>query len=80
LLGNEGDLWVYAYLAGPKEIAIIAVNRGGAVNREVSLALVPLAGTTGWTSALGNGSASTTAGGNLQMSLGAGEAAIFVAK
>jgi len=80
LLGNEGDLWVYAYKAGPKEIAIVAVNRGAAVNRTVSLALLPLDGATGFTSALGTGSATITGGGDLQLSLGDGEAAIFFAK
>lgn len=80
LLGNEGDLWVYAYEAGAKEIAVVAINRGGAVNRTVSLALLPLGGVTGFTSALGTGSASITGGGDLQLNLGAGEAGIFVAK
>ncbi|MBS2013296.1 MAG: hypothetical protein JST00_10440 [Deltaproteobacteria bacterium] len=80
LLGNEGDLWVYAYKAGPKEIAVVAINRGGAVNRTISLALLPLGGATTFTSALGTGSATVTGGGDMQLSLGAGEAAIFVAK
>jgi glycosidase len=80
LLGTEADLWVYAYKAGPREIAVVAINRGGAVSREVPLTLLAASGITGWTSALGTGSATPTAGGNLQMSLGAGEAAIFLAR
>jgi neopullulanase len=80
LVGNEGDFWSYAYKAGPKEIAVVVINRGGAVNREVPLALLQASGVTGWTSALGTGTATMTAGGNLQVVLGAGEAAIFLAK
>lgn len=80
LLGNDGDFWVYAYEAGAKEIAIVAINRGGALNREVPLALLQLGGVSGWTSPLGTGTATMTAGGNLQITLGAGEAAIFIAK
>lgn len=78
----EGDLWVYAYKAGPKEIAVVAINRGGAVSgRTVGASALGLAGSgvTGWTAALGTGSAST-AGSDLSISVGAGEAAIFVAK
>lgn len=80
LIGNEGDFWVYAYEAGPKEIAIVVVNRGSAVAREVPLALLELGGVSSWSSPLGTGTATMTAGGNLQVSLGAGEAAIFPAK
>ncbi|MDB4935950.1 MAG: Periplasmic alpha-amylase [Labilithrix sp.] len=81
LLGNEADLWVYAYKAGAKEIAIVAINRGGAVNRTIAGGALGLAssGITGWTSALGTGSASPS-GGDIAITLGAGEAAIFVAK
>lgn len=80
LVGNDGDFWAYAYKAGPKEIAVVVVNRGGAVNREVPLALLQLGGVNGWSSPLGTGTATMTAGGNLQVSLGAGESAIFLAK
>jgi neopullulanase len=82
LLGTEADLWVYAYKAsGAKEIAVVAINRGGAVNRTIPGGALNLAGSgiTGWTSALGTGSA-TTSGSDLAVTLGAGEAAIFVAK
>ncbi len=82
LLGTEADLWVYAYKAsGAKEIAIVAINRGGAVSRTIGGGSLNLAssGITGWTSALGTGSAQTS-GSDLSITLGAGEAAIFVAK
>ena len=81
LLGSEADLWVYAYKAGPKEIAIIAINRGGAVTRTISGGPLDLAasGISGWTSATGTGSA-TPSGGNIALTLGAGEAAMFLAK
>ena len=81
LLGNEADLWVYAYKAGPKELAVIAINRGGAVSRTIPAGALNLAnsGVTGWTAALGTGAA-TTSGSDLAITLGAGEAAIFVAK
>ncbi len=81
LLGNDGDFWVYAYKANAKEIAIVAINRGVAVNREISLLPLQLAGggVGEWTSALGTGSAKGVEG-SLQIVLGAGESAIFVAK
>lgn len=81
LLGNEGDFWVYAYKAAAKEIAVVAINRGGAVSRTVPAGALSLGGSgiTGWTAALGTGSA-TTSGSDLAITLGAGEAAIFVAK
>lgn len=82
LLGNEGDLWVYAYKAAAKEIAIVVVNRGGAVTgRTIGAGALNLAssGITGWTSALGTGSATGT-GGDVTINIGGGEAAIFVAK
>ena len=81
LLGNESDLWVYAYKAGPKEIAIVVINRGGAVTRTIAAGALSLgsSGITGWTSATGAGSASTS-GSDLALTVGAGEAAIFLAK
>jgi hypothetical protein len=82
LLGSEADLWVYAYKAsGAKEIAIIAINRGAAVNRSLSAAALNLAssGIVGWTAALGTGSL-TSNGNDLAITLGAGEAGVFVAK
>jgi glycosidase len=81
LVGNEGDFWVYAYKSGPKEIAVIAINRGGAVNRTVSAGALGISGSgiTSWTSTLGTGSVQAN-GNDLTMTLGAGEAAIFVAK
>lgn len=80
LLGTDGDFWVYAYQSGPKEIAVVAINRGSAVNRTVSTALLTLTGVTSWSSALGTGSATMNGQGDLAISLGAGEAAIFVAQ
>lgn len=77
LLGNEGDLWVYAYAAGPKEIAVVAVNRGAAVNRMISPGTLSLTGISGWKSPLGTGSLGIS-GTNLVLTLGAGEAAIFI--
>jgi neopullulanase len=81
LLGNEADFWVYAYEAAPKEIAIIALNRGSdpVVARSVALGSLQAAGVGSWKSALGTGTA-TPAGASLQISLGGGEAAIFVAQ
>jgi len=79
LLG-EGDLWVYAYQTGPKEIAVVVVNRGGAVNaRSIDASQLQLGSVTKWTSALGNGTAATN-GTALAISVGAGEAAIFAAQ
>jgi glycosidase len=83
LLGNDADFWVYAYKAsGAKEIAIVAINRGADQNaRAVSGGSLGLAssGISGWTSALGTGSAATN-GNDLTITLGAGQAAIFIAK
>ena len=81
LLGNEADLWVYAYKAGPKEIAIIAINRGGAVTRTIGASALNLgaSGITGWMSATGTGTAATS-GSDIALTLGAGEAAIFTSK
>jgi glycosidase len=79
LLGNEADVWVYAYVAGPNDVAIIALNRGGtAASRTVGVGSIA-PGVTAWTSALGTGSASPSSG-SVQISLGAGEAGIFVAQ
>jgi hypothetical protein len=77
-LVSEGDLWVYAYQTGPKEIAVIAVNRGGAVNRTIGAGALQLGSVGSFTSTLGTGTA-TKNGSDLTISLGAGEAAIFVA-
>lgn len=77
---SESDLWVYAYQSGPKEVAIVAINRGGAVSsRSISASSIELGGVTGWMSALGTGAAAPS-GSGVSISLGAGEAAIFVAK
>ncbi|MBX3225037.1 MAG: hypothetical protein KF795_31255 [Labilithrix sp.] len=75
----EADLWVYAYQSGPKEIAVVAVNRGAAVSsRTIDAGSLQLGSVSKWTSALGNGAATTSGG--LTISVGAGEAAIFVAQ
>ena len=76
---SEGDLLVYAYQTGPKELAVIAINRGGAVNRTIGAGALQLGSVGSFTSALGTGTA-TKSGSDLTISLGAGEAAIFVAK
>ncbi len=76
----EADLWVYAYQTGPKEIAVVVVNRGGdVVGRSIDASALSLGGVAGWSSPLGKGSA-TSAGSTLTVSIGAGEAAIFVAQ
>ncbi len=77
LVGNESDFWVYAYQGGPQEVALVVVNRGGAVNRTVAAGPLRLTGVTSLTSATGNGTATLT-GAGIQLALGAGEAAIFV--
>lgn len=80
LLGDEADLWVYAYQSGPKEVAVVAINRGAAVSgRSIAATGLDLGGVSSFTSALGTGSAQAN-GGNVTISIGAGEAAIFVAK
>lgn len=75
----ESDLWVYAYQTGPKETAIVVINRGGAVtSRNVSAAGLNVSGIT-WASPLGTGS-TTTSGSDVSITIGAGEAAVFVAQ
>ena len=77
LIGGEADLWVYAYQSGPKEVAVVAINRGGAVSRTIPAGALQVGGISTFTSPLGVGTA-TKAGENLTLSLGAGEAAIFL--
>ncbi|MDB4944804.1 MAG: Periplasmic alpha-amylase [Labilithrix sp.] len=82
VLGTDPDLWVYAYKTGAaKEIAIVVVNRGADLTRTISASVLNLStsGITGWTSALGTGTA-TSNGNDLTLTLGAGQAAIFTAK
>lgn len=80
LLGNEADVWVYAYDAGGKDVAIVALNRSGStVNRTVALGALSSTGVTSWNAVLGTGSA-TTQGSNVQIALNAGEAAILLAQ
>lgn len=79
LIGNEGDLWVYAYQAGPKEIAIVAINRGGAVSRSVPTTGLDLSGVASFRAALDRGTV-TAAGGALTLTLGAGQAGLFLAQ
>lgn len=74
---SEGDLWVYAYQAGPKELAVVAINRGDAVERTIDAAA--LGAVTTFSSALGVGSA-TKSGSALTITLGAGEAGLFLAQ
>ena len=76
---SEGDLWVYAYQTGPKEIAVVAINRGGQVNRTIGAPQLQLGSVASFSSPLGNGSA-TKSGSDLTVTLGAGEAAIFAAQ
>ncbi len=80
LLGNDGNLWVYGFDAGGKELAVVAINRGDAVsNRGIGSGGLNVAAAAGWTSALGTGTLAAS-GGGFTLSLGAGEAAVFVAK
>jgi glycosidase len=67
----ESDLWVYAWTMG-SETALVVINRGGAVTRTVT-------STGNFTSALGTGSAKAVSGGT-EITIGAGEAGIFLAK
>jgi glycosidase len=68
------DLWVYAWTAGGKDIAVVAINRGAAVSAQ-SIDASQLGDTSSitWKSALGTG----TLASGFQLTLGAGEAAIF---
>jgi glycosidase len=75
LLGTDGDFWIYAYTSGT-EAAVVAVNRGASGSRTVAASALGGSGAA-FTSPLGTGSASLV-GGNLTVTLGAGEAAIFV--
>lgn len=76
----EPDLWVYAYQVAPKEIAIVAVNRGDVVSsRTIPASALSLGAVSEWQSALGNGSMTMPEDG-LVLSLGKGEAAIFLAR
>lgn len=77
LVGNDPDLWVYAYAAGPARVAIVVVNRGGDVSRVVNASALDLSGITGFRSATGTGTLAV-AGNALQLTIGAGEAALFV--
>lgn len=79
LLGTDPDLWVYAYKAGPREIAIVAINRGPAIQKKISASALNLL--TGnipvWTAAVGTGVAVTT-GNEVSITIGEGAAAIFI--
>jgi neopullulanase len=80
LLGNDGNLWVYGFDAGGKELAVVAINRGDAVvNRNIGTGGLATGAVAGWNSALGTGTLASS-GAGFTLSLGAGEAAIFVAK
>jgi neopullulanase len=79
LLGNDGNLWVYAYQTGPTEVAVVVVNRGGAVSRMISARSLSLGGVSTFLSPLGTG-ALRVDGDRLSLNIGAGEAAIFVAR
>jgi neopullulanase len=77
LVGNDPNLWVYAYEAGG-QAAVVVVNRGAqAASRTVA---APGLGGRDWRSALGTGSATATDGDGLELRVGPGEAAIFVAQ
>lgn len=75
----ERDFWVYAYQTAPNEVAIVALNRGGETSRTIDASALDLGSITGWSNPLGVGDASS-AGSNLTISLGRGEAAIFVTR
>jgi glycosidase len=74
---SEADLWVYAYQAGPGEVAVVAVNRGGAVNRTIPLGPLRTGSVTALVSATGNGTMNLS-GAGLELQLAGQEAAIFV--
>jgi glycosidase len=78
LLGSDGDLWVYAYQTAPSELAVVVVNRGAAVSgRAIDASAVDLHAITSLTSTLGPGSMDVSSG-RLSVSIGAGEATVFV--
>lgn len=80
LLGDDADLWVYAYQTGEKDVAVVAINRGGAVTqRTIGASTLNLGSVASFAAPLGTGSL-TKNGGDLVLTLGAGEAAIFVAQ
>jgi glycosidase len=74
---SEGDLWVYAYQSGAKEVAIVVLNRGPTVTRTINASTLQLGSISSLESALGTGSA-TKSGSDLSITIGGGEAAIFV--
>ena len=78
LVGDDGDFWVYAWDAGGKDLALVAINRGAAITRAVNLGAIQASGVS-WKAALGTGSA-TSQGASVEITLGAGEAAIFLAQ
>ena len=82
LLGTDADLWIYAYKTGvAKELALVVINRGADATRTVSAASIGLAasGISQWTASTGAGTA-TNSGDSLTVTIGAGQAAIFLPK
>lgn len=79
LLGTDPDLWVYAWQSG-SEVALVALNRGaGSTSKTVSTSGLNLAGVSSFSAALGTGTAALQ-GGSITVTLGAGEAGIFMSK
>lgn len=78
----EGDLYVYAYAHDdPGELAVVAVNRGGAItDRGVDGLTGSLLGAVTSLERLAGGGSARLDGGRLRVSLGAGESAVFVGR
>jgi hypothetical protein len=74
----EDDLLVYAWRApSSTELGLVAINRGAAAVSKRKLQGTALAGVTSLALKAGSGDA-TLGGGAVELSLGAGEAAVFV--
>ena len=78
-LWSSSDLYVIAWTgSGSKELVLVAVNRGSAgVNNKSVGTLSVLGGVTSFKAAVGKGTA-TLSGGAVSLTLGAGEAAVFI--
>lgn len=76
----ESDLYVVEYRGtGPKDVALVVVNRGAAVSARAVGTLTDHGSATAFSAAAGTGQA-TLAGDALSVTVGAGESAIFLAQ